>query len=84
MAQVSYTEFRAQLATHLDRVEQDRSELVVTRQNRPDMVVMPLAELDSIRETLHLLSTPANARRLLEGIAQLDTGAGAEHRLIET
>ena len=83
MTQISYTEFRAQLATYLDRVEQDRAELVITRQNRPDMVVMPLAELDSIRETLHLLSTPANAKRLLDSVAQLDAGTGMEHGLIE-
>lgn len=48
------------------------------------MVVMPLAELDSLRETLHLLSTPANAERLLEGVAQLDAGTGTEHGLLET
>ncbi|MBE7245712.1 MAG: type II toxin-antitoxin system prevent-host-death family antitoxin [Actinomycetospora chiangmaiensis] len=83
MAQVSYTEFRAQLASYLDQVEGDRAELIVTRQNRPDMVVLPLAELNSLRETLHLLSTPANARRLLESVAQLDAEAGTEHGLIE-
>ncbi len=43
MAHVSYTEFRAQLATHLDQVERDQTELVITRQNRADMVVMPLS-----------------------------------------
>ena len=31
MTQVSYTEFRAQLATYLDRVEADRAELIITR-----------------------------------------------------
>ncbi|MET0367173.1 MAG: type II toxin-antitoxin system Phd/YefM family antitoxin, partial [Methylobacterium sp.] len=46
MAQVSYTEFRAHLATHLDQVERDRTELVITRQNRADMVVTPLSELE--------------------------------------
>lgn len=83
MAQVSYTEFRAQLATHLDQVERDRTELVITRQNRPDMVVMPLTELESLRETMHLLSTPDNAKRLLDGIAELEAGAGTERGLIE-
>jgi antitoxin YefM len=83
MSQVSYTEFRAHLATYLDRVEEDRAELVVTRQNRPDIVVLPRAELNSIRETLHLLSTPANAKRLLDSVAQLDAEAGTEHDLIK-
>jgi len=83
VAQVSCTEFRAQLATHLDQVERDRTELVITRQNRADMVVMPLSELESLRETMHLLSTPANARRLLDSIAELDAGAETERGLIE-
>ena len=83
MAHVSYTEFRAQLATHLDQVERDQTELVITRQNRADMVVMPLSELESLRETMHLLSTPANARRLLESVTELDQGAGSERALIE-
>lgn len=83
MAHVSYTEFRAQLATHLDQVERDQTELVITRQNRADMVVMPLSELESLRETMHLLSTPANARRLLESVTELDKGTGSERGLIE-
>lgn len=83
MSQVSYTEFRAHLATYLDRVEEDRAELVVTRQNRPDIVVLPRAELNSIRETLYLLSTPANAKRLLDSVAELDAEAGIERGLIE-
>ena len=83
MSQVSYTEFRAHLATYLDRVEEDRAELVVTRQNRPDIVVLPRAELNSIRETLHLLSTPANAKRLLDSVAELDAEVGTERGLIE-
>ncbi len=59
MSHVSFTELRRNLATHFDRVESDRSTLVVTRQNHPDLVVMPLAELEALRETLHLLGTPA-------------------------
>lgn len=83
MAQVGFTELRRNLASHLDRVENDRSELIVTRQNRDDLVILPRAELESLRETLHLLGTPANARRLLEGIAELDAGRGIEHDLID-
>ena len=31
----------------------------MTRQDHEPMMVMPLAELEGMRETLHLLSTPA-------------------------
>ena len=83
MTQVGLSELRRNLASYLDRVESDRAELVVTRQNHEDMVILPLAELEHIRETLHLLGTPANARRLSEAIAQLDAGRGSERDLIE-
>jgi antitoxin YefM len=37
----------------------------------------------SIEQTLHLLRSPANAKRLLASIAELDAGKGVEHDLIE-
>jgi antitoxin YefM len=36
-----------------------------------------------MEETLHLLSSPRNAERLREAIAELDAGGGAERELIE-
>ncbi len=83
MAQVSFTDLRAHMAQHFDRVEADRTELVVTRQNRQPLVIMALSELEGLRETLHLLSTPANADRLLQSIEELDGGRGVERRPIE-
>src|SRR5689334_9254757 len=80
---VTFTEFRAKMAEHLDRVESDRSELVVTRQNHEPVVVMPLAELEGLRETLHLLASEANADRLRNSIAQLDAGQGVERSLVK-
>jgi antitoxin YefM len=83
MSYVTLTELRANMAKHFDKLEQDRTELVVTRQNHEPVVIMPLAELEGLRETLHLLSTPANAERLRESIAELDSGKGQERSLIE-
>jgi antitoxin YefM len=83
MSHVSFTELRANMAKHFDQMEADRTELVVTRQNHEPVVMMPLAELEGLRETLHLLSTPANAERLFRSIAELDAGKGRERKLIE-
>jgi antitoxin YefM len=44
---------------------------------------MPLAELEGLRETLHLLSSPINAERLRQSIAELNAGEGVEHDLID-
>ena len=83
MGHVGFTELRRNLAEHLDRVESDRVELVVSRRRHEDLTIVPLAELESLRETVHLLGTPANAARLLEGVSQLDAGRGMERSLIE-
>lgn len=83
MTHVGFSDLRKNLATHFDRVETDRTELVVTRQNHEDLVILPLAEFESLRETLHLLGTPANARRLTDAMAQLDAGGGTERDLIQ-
>jgi antitoxin YefM len=83
MGYVTLTELRANMAKHFDKLEQDRTELVVTRQNHEPVVIMPLAELEGLRETLHLLSNPANAERLRASIAEADAGQLVEHELID-
>ena len=44
MAIVSFTELRANLAKHFDKVEEDHDELVVTRKGREPVVVMSMAD----------------------------------------
>ncbi|KGM35477.1 type II toxin-antitoxin system Phd/YefM family antitoxin [Inquilinus limosus] len=83
MPHVTLTELRANMAKHLDQIESDRTELVVTRQNHEPVVILPLSEFEGLRETVHLLGTPANAERLRRSIAELDAGEGTERALIE-
>jgi antitoxin YefM len=83
MGIVSFTEFRANLAKHFDKVEDDHDELIVTRKGREPVVVMSLSDFESWKETLYLLSSPANAERLRKSIAQMDAGKGVEHDLID-
>lgn len=83
MPHVTLTELRANMAKHLDQIEADRTELVVTRQNHEPVVILPLAEFEGLRETVHLLGTPANAEHLRRSIAELDAGKGGERVLIE-
>jgi antitoxin YefM len=84
VAHVSFTELRANMAKYLDQVEADRHEVIVTRQNHEPVVLMPRAELEGLRETLHLLSTPANAEHLLDSIAEANAGNVTERTLIES
>lgn len=76
MGVVSQSEFRANMAKYLDQVENDRTELIVTRQGKSPLVVMPLDEMESWKETLHLMSSPVNAARLNAAVERLNAGAG--------
>lgn len=76
MGVVSQSEFRANMAKYLDQVENDRKELIVTRQGKSPLVVMPLDDLESWKETLHLMSSPENAARLSAAIERLNAGGG--------
>lgn len=80
---LTYSETRAQLKEVTDRVVADRQPVVVTRQKGEAVVVVSLADWNAIEETLHVLSTPANAQRLRAAIAELDEGRGQERTLVE-
>jgi len=83
MGHVSFTEFRANMASHMDKLEQDRDQLVVTRQGHEPMVVMPLKDLEGMEETLYLLGNPANAERLLAAVADADAGKAVVRDLVD-
>jgi antitoxin YefM len=80
---LSYSETRARLKEVMDRVVEDRSPVVITRQKAEAVVMVSLAGWNAMEETLHLLSSPTNAQRLREAIRQLDEGGGNERELIE-
>jgi antitoxin YefM len=83
MDTISYSELRQKLKARMDKVCADHAPLLVTRQNGEPVVMMSLTEYESLEETLHLLSNPVNADRLLRSIAQADAGKLGEHDIVE-
>ena len=79
MAYVSYTELRQNLKKHLDEVCDSRTPLVVTRRSGEPVVMLSLAEYESLEETLHLWREPLNAERLLRSIKEAEAGNLVEH-----
>ena len=80
---VNYTEFRTNLAENLNKVNEDNDIVVVSRSKGKNVVVMSLEEYNSIQETLYLVSTSANRKRLDEAIEEMNTGKSLNHGLIE-
>jgi antitoxin YefM len=83
MGHVSLSDFRANIASHLDRLEQDRDHLVVSRQGHEPVVVLPLKDWQGMEETLYLLSTEANREVLTRSIADAKAGRVTGRELIE-
>jgi antitoxin YefM len=83
MKTMSYTESRARYAEVLDSVVNDREEVVITRAGHEPVVIVSLADFESLRETAYLMRSPANARRLLDAMERLESGSGEPHDLVE-
>ena len=80
---VTYTDFRERLAAYMDQVWDSRAPLHVTRQGGRAVVVISEEEFDGWMETIHLLRSPANARRLLASIGSAYARKLRERGLIE-
>ncbi len=74
MIAANYSEFRAGLKGYLDSVEDDNETLIIKRKSGKGTVMISLDEYNSIRETLHILSSKKNADRLYESIQQMKSG----------
>jgi len=83
MIAANYTEFRNELKNYLDNVEFNNETLIIKRGSGRGTVLISLDEYNSIMETLHLLKSRKNAKRLFESIEQMKTGKKAQHRMIE-
>ena len=75
MTHISYTELRQNLSRYLDEAVDARAPVVITRQGgKGNVVMMAEAEFKGWQETVHLLSSPRNAERLLRGLRQAEAG----------
>jgi len=71
---ITYTAARENLASTINRVCEDNSPVIITRNRDQAVVMLSLAEYESLEETAHLLRSPANAKRLLDSIDAIKSG----------
>jgi len=82
MDAISYTTARATLSRTMAKVCQDHAPIIITRKSEMPVVMMSLEDYEAMEETTYLLRSPANARHLLESIAELESGQGKEKELL--
>ena len=83
MDAITYSSARANLASTMDRVCSDHEPLIITRNGQQAVVMLSLEDYQALEETAYLLRSPANARRLLRSMAQLNAGKGTSRELAE-
>lgn len=83
MKTLSYTEARNGLARLMKEAEENRDPIAITRNGQSSVVLLLQEEYDSLLETLHLLSTPANAQRIQTGLADHAAGRTEDHPLCD-
>jgi antitoxin YefM len=83
MDTITYTSARGNLAKTMKKVCDDHSPILITRKTAQPVVMISLEDFQALEETAYLLRSPKNARRLLESVAELETGKGSEKELFD-
>ncbi|RFP15097.1 MULTISPECIES: type II toxin-antitoxin system Phd/YefM family antitoxin [unclassified Duganella] len=80
---INFSDARSNLRTVIDQVVEDADVTIISRRDAPDAVVMSFDHYSSLMETVHLLSSPANAAHLAKSIAQARAGQAQQRELID-
>ena len=83
MQVVSMTEARNNFKAIFDAVFHDNEEVIIHRKGRENVVVIPLDEYNSIKETNYLLSSTKNRKVLLRSLKDAREGKVFEKELVE-
>lgn len=73
MRAMSYSESRTRYDEVLAAIVNYREAIVITRAGHDPVVMVLLAEYESLLETVHLMRSPVNARRLLDAMERLES-----------
>jgi antitoxin YefM len=68
MTTLPLADVKAHLSTVVDEVRSTHERVVITRNGRPEAVIIAVDDLESLEETLDLLSTPG----ALEGVREAE------------
>lgn len=62
------------LSAVVDKVEREHDRIVITKHGRPAAVVVSVDDLESLEETLDVLSSPALIKQIHESLEELGAG----------
>jgi antitoxin YefM len=68
VTKTTYSNARERFSALWDEAISTREPIFITRRGADDVALISADELNSMMETIHLLNSPANARRLLTAL----------------
>lgn len=87
MTTIPLADGKARLSAVPDEVRDTHERVVITRNGRPEAVIISISDLESLEETLDLLSTPGTLDEIRAAEAEIAqgeaTGADELRRLME-
>lgn len=83
MDAMSYSAFRRHLASVLDRVNDDRKPVLITRQTGRPAVLVSLDDYQGWEEMAHLTQSPANTASLNRAVEAIAAGEEVQGDLFE-
>ena len=83
MRVVNFSEMRKDMASIMDSCCEDHELTIITRQKEEPVVMMSLADYNSLKETVYLMESPANYAMLMESLKEARQGKARRRKLIE-
>lgn len=80
---INYSDAKNNLSKTITTVCDNHEPVIINNKNNRPVVMISLEDYQALEETAYLLSSPNNAKRLMESIAQLEAGNGVVRELIE-
>ena len=83
MQAVTLKDAKRNLPRLMEQVLADAEPPIVVTDTGEQVVLMPLDEFNAWKETLYLISSPANASHLRRSIAEAESGLAKQRELID-
>ena len=83
MRHINYSFFRSNLASVLDKVNEEHTPVLVTRQNSKPAVIISLDDFSAYEETAYLMASPKNKSLLDKAVREINKGHTQQHELVD-
>lgn len=72
MDRLNFSDLKANLASTLDKVNNEHKPVLITHKGHKPTVLMSLEDFQAYQETVYLMASPKNAERLNEAISEVE------------